>query len=350
MKFDRRSFLKSVGLLSASLPIIKYTSESSIIDFPNTLDGESPCIVPPPLKENSLIAITSPASPTNMTETRYGRRFMKSHSCRVTNGYTVRWQKNQHRYLSNTDEFRANEFMEYIANPDVNAIFTSRGGYGSIRILDRLDYDLIAQNPKMLIGFSDITALLIAIHIKSKIVTYHGPVASSLKNEFSKKYLQEILFYEKYKQPVVVHSSKISAINKGKALGRLIGGNLSVVCSLIGTEFEIDTKDKILFLEDVSEKAHKIDMKLKQLELAGKFENVAGIMFGVFKNLNTRRPYNPNKGYTIKELFGQYFEKYDFPVIYNVPFGHTKENITLPLGTFAEFDSEKQRLVLFNKI
>jgi len=340
MAIKRRKFLKSTALfgLASALPLKAFapkdtplaesaeTEDNTDID---TYDGDSwqeenkvssrrkktkTCyVLPPSLDEYSTVGIMCPASPTNMTETRYGRRLMKEEGCTVVNADSVRWQKNEHRYLANTDEYRAEEFMAYIKDPNINAIFTARGGFGCIRMLNLLDYNAIAQNPKMIIGFSDISALLLAIHAKTKIVTYHGPVASSVKNDFSK-------------------------------------GNLTVLISLMGTPFEVDTRGKILFLEEVSEDGYQVDRMLKQLELAGKFDHVAGVMIGTIKNLNSRRPFYPNKGYTIKELLIQYFKKYDFPVLYNAPFGHVDNNMTLPIGTYAEFHTDRKRLILHNAI
>lgn len=306
--------------------------------------------MPESLGNGSGVAITCPASPTNMTETRYGRRMMKAEGCRVTNGYTVRWQKNQHRYLAATDEFRADEFMSFIEDPNINAIHAARGGFGSIRILDLLDYEKIAANPKMIIGFSDITAILHAVHYKTGLITYHGPVASSIKNSFSQKHLREICFYDRYEQPHIVTMPSSSAVNPGKAVGRLIGGNMSVIVSLMGTPYEIQTDDRILFLEEVSEDGYQFDRMIKQLELAGKFKKLAGLIFGNFKNLDSRRPFYPNRGYSIRELIYHYFEKYDFPVIYGAPVGHVSNNITLPIGTYAEFDTLTKKLILFNSI
>ena len=377
MAIKRRKFLKSTALfgLASALPLKAFapkdtplaesaeTEDNTDID---TYDGDSwqeenkvssrrkktkTCyVLPPSLDEYSTVGIMCPASPTNMTETRYGRRLMKEEGCTVVNADSVRWQKNEHRYLANTDEYRAEEFMAYIKDPNINAIFTARGGFGCIRMLNLLDYNAIAQNPKMIIGFSDISALLLAIHAKTKIVTYHGPVASSVKNDFSKKHLREICFYNKYKLPHIVPMGSSQTINSGYAMGRLIGGNLTVLISLMGTPFEVDTRGKILFLEEVSEDGYQVDRMLKQLELAGKFDHVAGVMIGTIKNLNSRRPFYPNKGYTIKELLIQYFKKYDFPVLYNAPFGHVDNNMTLPIGTYAEFHTDRKRLILHNAI
>jgi muramoyltetrapeptide carboxypeptidase len=352
MGISRRDLFKLSGTAIGVAAIGKFmpkvfADETSSSLFSSLYDD---CIIPPLLKKDSLVAITAPGSPTNAGECRFGAKLMKDNLCRVTFGDTVAKQKNGYRYLSQTDEFRAAEFMSFIENPEVNAIFAARGGYGSSRILDLLDYDIIKENPKMIIGFSDITALLTAIYTRTKIVTFHGPVASSSMNEFSKSYLQKIIFETPKQEPVIYQSPAMQTIVPGKTAGRLVGGNLSVICSLMGTKYEIDSKDAILFLEDISEDAYQIDRKLNQLKLAGKFDDAAGIMFGIFKNLNHRRNFYPNMGYTIRELYDQYFCKLKKPVVYDVPFGHLENNLTLPIGTMAELDSKKGKLVLYNAI
>jgi len=352
MGITRRDLFKFSGAAIGVAALAKYVPKAMGEDLPLNLMNLSAddCIIPPLLRKNSLVAITAPGSPTNIGECRFGTKVLKDNLCRVIYGDTVAKQKNEYKYLSQTDELRAAEFMSFIENPDVNAIFAARGGYGSSRILDLLDYEIIRENPKLIIGFSDITALLTAIYARTKIVTYHGPVASSTFNEFSKDYFQKLLFENPKQEPIVYQSPTMQTIVPGVTAGRLIGGNLTVICGLMGTKYEIDTKDAILFLEDVSEDAYKIDRKLNQLKLAGKFDDAAGIMFGIFPNLNRRRNFYPNMGYTIKELYDQYFSNYTKPIVYDVPFGHLENNLTLPIGTMAELDSKKGKLVLFNAV
>jgi muramoyltetrapeptide carboxypeptidase len=271
--------------------------------------------------------------------------------CKVITGDTAQYKSNhKYRYLSDSDEERNKEFMDFTTDPKINAVFAARGGYGSIRILDLLDFDAIKNNPKMIIGFSDVTAILLAVHKLTGIVTYHGPSAKTVKNSFSQKHLEEICFYDTHPQPHIVPAVGMRTINQGKALGRLVGGNLTVMMSLMGTPYEVETDGKILFIEEVSERADKIDRFIKQLQLSGKLENLAGIMIGTIKNLNYRRTHTPHKGYTIKEVFMHYFTQYDYPVVYGMPFGHGDDNITMPIGTYAEFDTSKKQLILHNSI
>jgi len=360
MNFQRRYFLKKIGVTSAAFlagaSVLKSTSFIDLLQ--NTpkepeikeLKSGLKYIMPPKLSQGDTVAIISPGSPTNLWEARFGKKVMMDNGLKIIYGDTVAKQRNEYRYLSQLDDFRAKEFMDLVKNPEVKCIFAARGGFGSCRILNRLDYDIIAANPKTYIGFSDITSIITAIHNKTGIVTYHAPVASTIQNMFSIDAFNNILFSKKNNAPYKINYLGIETINKGKAQGRLVGGNLSAITALLGTPYEIDCKDKILFLEEVSEDAYKIDRMLSHLELAGKFDDASGIMLGIFNNLTNRRPFFPNVGFTILELFHQYFTRFKKPVIYGAPFGHSDDNITLPIGTFAEFNGEKKELILHNTI
>ena len=354
MKTNRRKFI-AVSAISALAGMTRLKSfqdkQDAMFIEDRNIRGyhNSDLIIPDTLKSGDKVAITAPSSPTNLTESRYGARFMKEMGCQVVYGDTVKEQRNQYRYLSAPDELRAEEFMAFIRDPEVKAIFCARGGYGSIRILELLDYDEIRRNPKIIIGFSDITSLLIAINNRSSIVTYHGPVASMQLNAYTRENLQKTLFSDV--PELLINDTGFKTITEGSARGRLVGGNLSVLVTTLGTPYEIDTKGAVLFIEDVSEDAYKIDRMLHHLKLAGKFDDVNGIMFGQFKNLHSRRPFYPNRGYNIFELFDQVIKPLKIPAIYNMPFGHVSSQITLPLGTTAEFDTKSNNFkILINSI
>lgn len=337
MNKSRRQFLSSSLITSFSAPILLGSFpdfQDHLVNDKSRIKSIDKIIFPKKLVSGDTVAITAPASPTNKTEVRFGRKFMRDNGCNVIYGETVSQQSNNYRYLAAPDEVRALELMQFFENPDVNAIFCARGGYGSIRILDMLDYDLIRANPKIIIGFSDITSLLLAIHEKSKIATYHGPVASMQLNSFTSQYLKATLF--DVNDEIELKNVDFHSITPGDFSGRLIGGNLTLVTSTLGTPYEIDTNDAVLFLEDVSEDGYKIDRLLQHLKNAGKFNNLRGIIFGVFKNLNVRRPFFPNKGFSIRELFDQIIKPLNIPAIYNLPFGHVPSQLTLPLGSECE--------------
>ncbi len=260
----------------------------------------------------------------------------------------------QFGYLGGTDNRRAKEFMAGWADPNIKAIFPGTGGYGTTRILDQLDYDIIKNNPKILVGFSDITALHLAIHKKTGLTTFHTP--SPMYGLGSKGNLSPISDYyfwqaiennNPHGYPIEPHSFDLGesaiTLSSGKGKGELIGGNLSLINTLMGTPYEIETDGKILFMEDVGEAPYRIDRYFSQLKLAGKFDHVSGIILGKFTRRATEPPDDENS-FTMMEVLEQYFSDLDVPVIANFSVGHYKYNITFPIGIMAELDADKQTL------
>lgn len=297
---------------------------------------------PPLLKKGSKVVFTAPGSPANFWEVRNLASFFVRRGCTVEYGETITKRDKKFRYLSRDDQTRAEELMRFFTDPAVNCIVAARGGYGSIRILDLLDYDLIRQNPKVFIGFSDITSLLNAVHKKAGFFTFHGPTGNFSLDSFTAKALESMLFEleNKTNNQLRYKFSKSDILVNGESSGRLVGGNLSNLVSLLGTEFEFDTNDSILFLEEISEPPYKIDRMLKQLELAGKFKNCNGVLLGYFGKLDSRRNFYPDYSLTLSEIFQMYFKKYDFPVIFNIPFGHSSKFLTFPIGAIAKISSK----------
>lgn len=251
-----------------------------------------------------------------------------------------------HGYKSRTIEERLEDLNSMFLNDDVKGIFCIRGGYGSGQLLDVLDYDLIRSNPKIFVGYSDITALHLAINRKAGLVTFHGPVLLSGFSSYTMKQLKKALFNtdpigllanpdeksgEREKFPVFTVSS-------GIAKGRLTGGNLSLITSLMGTPFEIDTKNSILFLEDVGEEPYRIDRMLTQLRLAGKL-NANGIVFGLCAGCDSSglRVWDYSLGEVLENILGDL----GIPVFYGLMIGHTFDQLTLPYGVMAEMDADR---------
>jgi muramoyltetrapeptide carboxypeptidase len=241
------------------------------------------------------------------------------------------------------------------ADPSVNAVFAIRGGYGSAQLLDRIDYGLLRNNPKIFLGYSDITALHLAIQKRSGMVTFHGPVALSGFSEYTQKGFRRALFETAPLGSVtnppesnpLRPAHTLRAIRPGKARGALVGGNLTLISTTMGTPFEIETRGRILLLEDVDEQPYSIDRMLTQLRLAGKFDGVAGVVFG---ECNACRPrdYKPafestlSLGEVLDEILGQL----RVPVLSGLTFGHTDDQLTLPLGVMAALDADKGELVI----
>lgn len=341
---DRRKFLflSGGGLLASNLLSAKNLYPQTVGVYDSEPNRKN-ILVPNRLKEGSKIAITAPASPTSMGEISKGVRTFKSLACNVVVGDTIAKQENNYRYFSAPEDQRVTELMGFIEDESVDAIVCGRGGYGVMRILDKLDYDIIRKNPKIIIGFSDITALLNAVYAKSGLISYHGPVASSSFNSFTTSHIKDMFFTT---ENLKYESSSALLMQEGVSEGKLVGGNLKMIVSTLGTPYEIDTSDALLFLEDVGEHPYMIDRMLTQLRLAGKLDTCKGFIFGIFKNMNERKPFFPNYSYTIKEVVEQLILPYGKPVLMNMPIGHIENKITLPIGINAILNANKKFIEL----
>lgn len=325
--------------------IIKGNSSSNNSNNPINSD----IIIPKPLKEGAKIGITAPASPASPWEINEAVRFFKSIDCTAEVGNSVKKHNKDYKYLAASDDDRAAEFMSFIENPEIDAIMCARGGYGTLRILDKLDYGKIRKNPKIIIGFSDITALIIAINKKTGLIGFHGPVAGSSFNQFTRECFRNVLFKEGF---VYTHKiPKMNIVKNGIACGKLVGGNLTMVTSTLGSEYEIDTNEGILFLEETREEPYKIDRMLSQLHLAGKFKNIKAVILGNFGALDAKKNFYPGKSFTVRQVLEDRFSKMNIPFLINMPFGHIKDKMTIPYGINAKLDTKAGTLeFLGNKI
>ena len=210
-------------------------------------------------------------------------------------------------------------------------------GYGCTRILDLIDFNIIRDYPKIFIGFSDITALHIAINQKSNLATYHGIMASSIQkwDEFTYASLIEALTFQDKLVIKNPYDEKFISLYDGSCEGRLIGGNLSLITSTLGTEYEIDTKGKILFIEEIGEYTYKIDKMLNHLQMAGKFQNCQGIIFGEFTNCN--KAFDNDED--ILNILEEIAIKNKKPTLCNLKSGHCMPMVTIPLGMICEMNS-----------
>lgn len=288
-------------------------------------------------------------------------------------GFKVRLPKNLFRrqgFLGGSDEERATELMAAFADPEVDAIMPGTGGYGTTRILDKLDYDVIRKNPKILVGFSDITGLHIAISQQTGLVTFHSPLPEwglgidKNLSPFAAKWFWRAILAKEYQgskagytiftRPSVPPSPDDAKLfddvpppvtmHGGKAHGRLIGGNLSVLHAMMGTPYEIETDGKLLFLEDVGEAPYRVDRMLSTLRLAGKFDHVRGVILGQFSARKEEAKWDDDE--SIDDVLKDYFGKLGVPVLNRFPVGHVRYNATLPVGAMAELDADAQTLRL----
>jgi muramoyltetrapeptide carboxypeptidase len=271
-------------------------------------------------------------------------------------GYEVKFSKNilsKHGYLAGFDTERAEDIHSLFLDTEVDAIVAVRGGYGCARLLPILNYELIKANPKILIGYSDITSLLYGIYEKTSLVCFHGPVGTSTFNDYSVNHFDNILVdpkptYEMRNLPE--DEDQLFVINDGVAEGELVGGNLSIVVSMIGTEYDIDSKGKIIFLEEIGEEPYRIDRMLTQMRQSGKFEGCKGLALGVFERCEARErdPEFP-RSLTLKQVLQDRLGDLGIPVIYGLSFGHITNKFTLPFGIKAKLDTYNKRLTLLEE-
>ncbi|MGA2297034.1 MAG: LD-carboxypeptidase [FCB group bacterium] len=355
MEINRRDFFSFIAgsALFASHALFGKTKivNETLNDFNYQTkdDAQEKVILPKALKKGSLVAITAPASYTNIIECREAINYFKNMGCKVEIGNTLNWNHIKYKYFSAPDEERASEFMKFVTRDDVDCILCARGGYGVMRILPMIDFSEIRKHPKIIIGFSDITALINSVYCLSNVVSFHGSVASTSFNIFSKTHLTDVIFEKKNFTTQKIKYPTIQTINKGVAEGILVGGNLSMITSTLGTPYEISTKGNILLIEEVSEEPYKIDRMLTQLWLAGKLQDCAGIAFGYFKNLETKRDFYPGHSFTIREIISNRVKQLGIPAILGMPFGHTSDNITLPLGVPAQIDATNKTFTILSK-
>jgi muramoyltetrapeptide carboxypeptidase len=244
---------------------------------------------------------------------------------------------------------RVDDLHEMFRDTEVKAIICVRGGYGSMHLLDKIDYDLIRRNPKIFVGYSDITAMHLAITRHSRLTTFHGPMTLATFTEYSRENFRKALFETKplgkLSNPPEKNEMRPShptrAIRSGRATGPLVGGNLTLITATLGTQYEIDTKGKILFLEDIDEEPYDIDRMLTQMRLAGKLQEAAGIVFGECADCRPK-DYKPSLGlpYSLGEVLDNILGQLKVPVFYGLTLGHTDDQLTLPLGVLTTLDAD----------
>ena len=300
-------------------------------------------IRPKPLQKGDKVAIIAPASPSDKNLIDKCIASLNELGLKVVIGESC---LSEHGFLSGTDDIRANDINCMFSDKNIKGIFALRGGYGCARLLDLIDFKLIKKNPKIFIGYSDITALHIAINQKSKLITYHGPMISTelIKglDEYSADYYKKFIFeHEKIEELLNPEGNSLEIINNGIASGELIGGNLSLICSSLGTKYEINTKNKILFLEEVDEVPYKVDRMLTHLKQSGKLKEANGIILGAFTNCIAP---NNKKSLSLQEVFNEIILPLKKPTISNLACGHCLPTLTLPLGEKVLLDANNKKI------
>ncbi len=297
---------------------------------------------PKKLNKKDVIGIISPASSTDeFTRVERGVKYLEGLGYRVKVGANV--GKN-HGYLAGTDKERVDDIHSMFKDKNVKAIFTVRGGYGAFRLLDKIDYRIVKNNPKIFVGYSEITSLQMAFLEKAGLMTFAGPmVAVDFYDEIS-SYTEEN-FWEiitSNKKPGKLKfpdDQKLPYLQKGIASGRLIGGNLAVFAALLGTDYFPNLTGKILMIEDIGELPYRVDRLLNQLRLSGTFKKVKGIILGRFVDCHEHDP--NKKTLTLGEVISDYVASLKIPSIYTFPHGHIKDFVTIPFGLKVNINAAK---------
>lgn len=340
---DRRGFISTTALAGGAI-----LAPSTLISEPIPPNN---LIKPKALAKGDIIGLITPASAISRTAFESSLSNLESLGFKVKHSPNMRVKKG---FLAGTDQQRIDDLQTMFEDDTVNGIVCARGGYGSGRLVTQLDYELIKRNPKVFVGYSDITALHYAIHRMTGLVTFHGPVAASSFPKNTEKYFTDIIIKGKdnVKLSSVETDGKDPAfdhfvINPGEAEGAFVGGNLSLMVSMLGTAYDLDFKDKIVFIEEIGESPYRVDRMLTQLLNSGKLTEAAGIALGVFKGCETR-PDDPDFGdsLSLKEVLLDRLQGIGIPVAYGFPIGHIAENATLPMGIPAKLDTSKFTLTI----
>jgi len=340
----RRGFIGGLTSLMAAITFV-----------PGDILGESlkPQIIKPPrLQPGDTVGLIAPASAAFEPATiREGVETLASLGFNVKTGKFI---KEKYGYLAGSDEQRAADLHQMFEDDEVKAIIALRGGYGSMRLLNLIDYNLVKNNPKIFIGYSDITSLNLAIHHRTGLVTFHGPVAISSFSKYTLEYFWKMVSST---EPAgeIIHpepdnslrpTAHLNTIQPGKATGRLIGGNLTLFTALLGTPYEVDTRDAILFLEETGEEPYDVDRMLTQLLLAGKLDHVAGLVFDRCPNCKPA-DYKPAfyNTFSLEEVLEDRLGQLNCPVVYGLNVGHEADKPTLPMGIRVTLDADRKALI-----
>lgn len=245
-------------------------------------------------------------------------------------------------YFAGSDAHRLADLVAAAADDSIDGIWCIRGGYGAMRLLDGIDYDVWRWKPKTLIGYSDVTALHSAIGARADLVTYHGPTARATLTDLTRESF--IAAVKSGVSPYVVTHRDSVTLRSGCARGRLAGGNLALVASLVGTPYAVDLDGAILVLEDVNEAVYRIDRMLAQLALSGALARCAGIVFGQFTEIPPDT--DAERSLPLERILQEVADRYHLPSIANAPFGHVDDQFTLPLGASAVLDADQRTLIV----
>lgn len=299
------------------------------------------------LRPGDTVGIVAPAGIISPESVEEGVAWLKARGFRTVLGEHL---FGRHGYFSGTDEERAADYNAAFANPEIKAVLCARGGYGCMRILDRIDWDLVRDQPKLFCGYSDITVLHAALQRRTGMITFHGPMPAAMGEiSYNGPLLQQAMELTMplgeipWPKPVEGAPTPV-VLRGGVAEGRLVGGNLTLLCALMGTPWEPDFTGRILVVEDLHEVPYRVDRQLVQLLLAGKLQRVAGIVFG--DSPTCMGPDGTKNVVTLMDVLRDLLVPLGVPVVYGFPCGHSPYRATLPLGALARLDADAAALSL----
>ncbi|RNI26781.1 S66 peptidase family protein [Rufibacter latericius] len=334
---SRREVLASLSVAAATLPLLGFSPSVTPEKGPKT-------VLPPRLKPGDTVGLICPAGAAFSKEVvQITKESMEALGLKVKLGKHV---FDRFGYLAGTDQARAEDVNAMFSDKSVQGILAIHGGWGCARLLPLLDYKTIQKNPKALIGYSDITALLLAITAKTGLVTFHGPVGSATWNKFSVDSFRQVLFdaspalFENPKElgdNLTFTKDRITTITPGTARGKLMGGNLTVLTALMGSDYLPLWKDAILFLEDTNEAVYRVDRMFTQLKLAGVLDQVKGVVFGKCSDCEPGK--SSYGSLTLEEVLEQHLQPLKVPVYSGAMIGHITHKFTVPVGAEAEMDA-----------
>lgn len=342
---NKRSFLKSLGLLAATGPILG-------LDFPKV--STSSTLLPKALLRGQTVGIISPSAATaDRMEFTYAKEAMEALGLKVKLGKNF---ENRFGHLAGTDEERAADFNAMFADPEVKAIICLRGGSGAARILPLIDYAQVKANPKPLLGYSDITAFHCALQSQAGLISFHGPNGSGSWNSFNAGQFQQLFFEQKlltFKNEIgkgddlVAKGNRIQTLTAGSVEGKILGGNLTVLTALSGTPYFPDFQDAILFIEDVGEDPYRIDRMMSTLKLNGTLGKIKGFVFG---QCSECKPGNGYGAFTVDQIMDQYILPLGIPAYIGAMIGHIPRQFIIPVGARVRLNASTGTLTLLENV
>ncbi|KEO74732.1 S66 peptidase family protein [Anditalea andensis] len=343
---NKRTFIKSLGLSLSLFPVL---------GMQRALRNSSPStILPRSLQKGDTVGLISPSAATaERIQFQFAKEALEALGFKVKAGAHLEKRRG---HLAGTDDERADDLNSMFVDREIKAIICIRGGSGAARILPLINYESIKQNPKPILGYSDITAIHNAIYAKTGLVTFHGPNGTGSWNNFNVSQFEEVFFkqtlikYENEKikgDDLVVKQNRIQTIKSGQSEGVIVGGNLTVLTALAGSGYLPDFNGKILFLEDIGEEPYKIDRMMSTLKLMGALNNLKGFIFGQCTDCN------PTGGYgtlTLDDIFDDYILPLNIPAYRGAMIGHVPKQFIIPIGAKVSMDADEGSFTLQEKI